>query len=222
MRRWLVSGFIASYLGFLGYGIASHALGFQVFVHPVMYFAVWDMFCGWQAYETRIHVVAEGESGQLYQLSPPPWSDFAPFGDLSRAHYDAFGHSFRRIGMNTLENTEHEPIRRFFAVEECWQKKYNLPDEIWATRFDEPKDPYSYFWLRASFTPDGNAQYAATHFTQHAYGQMVSDNPRLLADSRRGRPFFSVNPNLRETLETPLVPQPWGTRPTTPGAPYGN
>ncbi len=80
MRRWLASGFIASYLAFLGWGIISHALKFHSVSHPIMYFAVWDMFCGWQAYESRVHIVAEGESGQMYQLSPPPGMSSPPLG----------------------------------------------------------------------------------------------------------------------------------------------
>lgn len=194
MRRWLATGFITTYLAFLGYGIVSHALKFQTFAHPVMYFTVWDMFCGWQAYESRVHLVAEGESGQIYELSPPPWSEFAPFGDLARTHYDVLGNSFKRIALNTLKYTQHEPMRRILIVEEVWQKKYNLPDDLWAVRFDEPKDPKSYFWLRGTFTPDGDLQYAVPDFISHSGALAVASNPRLQADAQRGRPFFAVNP----------------------------
>jgi hypothetical protein len=220
MRRWLASTFIAGYLLFLGWGIVSHAMRFDPITHPVMYFAVWDMFCGWQAYESRTHIVAEGESGQLYQLSPPPWNDFAPFGDLSRVHYDAFGHSYQRVGMTTLKYTNHEPIRRVLAIEECWSKKFNIPDHIWAVRFDEPKDPHSYFWLRASFDGEGNGLYAASHFTQYAYGLTIADNPRLQADAKRGRPFFAINPALRSAGSSASAPVWSGA--ALSSTPYGN
>ncbi|MBI1345369.1 hypothetical protein GC163_03690 [bacterium] len=215
MRRWLATGFITSYLAFLGWGIVSHALKFQVFSHPVMYFTVWDMFCGWQAYESRIHIVAEGDSGTFYELSPPPWGDFAPFGDLARVHYDALGNSFVRIAQNTLKNTEHEPIRRMLVVEECWQKKYNLPEHLWAMRFDEPKDPKSYFWLRATFTPEGDLMYAGPDFVGYHASLAVCENPRLMSDAKRGRPFFSVNPALRGDQSLLNDPSAWAGGPNS-------
>ncbi len=215
MRRWLTSGFIAIYLGFLAWGICSHALKFHTFSHPVMYYCVWDMFCGWQAYETRHHVVAEGESGQIYELSPPPWSEFAPYGDLSRTNYDTLGHSYRRVALNTLKYTRHEPIRRILVVEECWQKKYNLPDHLWAMRFDEPKDPKSYFWLRGSMAPDGELLYGATEFMNHAMSLAIVENPRLQADAKRGRPFFAVNPAHRGGDSLLKDPSAWAGGPNS-------
>lgn len=209
MRRWLATGFITTYLAFLGWGIVSHAMRFQVFSHPVMYYAVWDMFCGWQAYESRIHLVAEGVNGDFYELSPPPWGHFAPFGDLGRIHYDPLGNSFLRIAQNTLKNTEHEPIRRILVVEECWQKKYNLPDDMWAARFDEPKDPKSYFWLRNTFTPEGDLMYSVVDFVGYQSSLAVCENPRLMADAKRGRPFFSVNPARRADERLLVDPSAW-------------
>lgn len=197
MHKWLATGFITSYLGFLAWGIVSHALKFMMFSHPIMYFCIWDMFCGWQAYESRYHVIGEGESGQLYELSPPPWSNFAPFGDLARTHYDGLGNSFKGVALNTLKNTQHEPISRVLVIEECWQKKYNLPDDLWALRFDEPKDKKNYYWLRGSFTSEGELLYAAPDFVQYAMSLSVVENPRLQADAQRGRRFFSLNPAHR-------------------------
>ena len=209
MRQWLVSGFIASYLAFLGWGIVSNILKFTSVSHPVMYFTVWDMFCGWQAYETRVHIVAEGESGQLYSLSTPPWKSFTPFGDLPRVNYDALGNSFRTIAMSTLRNTQHEPVRRVLVVEECWQKKFNLPDSLWDLRYDEPKDPKNYFWLRTVFSPEGELQYSNIDFVAYHMTAAVTENPRLKSDAQRGRPFFPVNPVQRSGSEQVSDPTRW-------------
>ena len=73
MKRWLATTFIAAYLFILSGGLACHAMGFAVTSHPLMYFIVWDMFCGWCAYTTQTHVIAEGESMKFYELAPGPW-----------------------------------------------------------------------------------------------------------------------------------------------------
>jgi hypothetical protein len=174
-----------------------------------MYYLVWDMFCGWQAYESRYHIVGEGDSGTLYELAPGPWGAFCPFGDLPRNHYDSFGHSFHRMAMNTLKHTDHEPMRRIIVVEECWPKKYNLPDHLWALRMDEPKDPQSYFWLRAAFTPDGEVMHLAPDYIQWAQSLTVVNNPRLLDDVKRGRPFYAISPQMRETGVPLRDPTAW-------------
>ena len=62
-----------------------------------------------------------------------------PYGDLDRMHYDVLGNSHRKMALNALKRTDHEPIRRVVMIEEVWPKKYNLSDRIWAMRFDEPK-----------------------------------------------------------------------------------
>lgn len=197
MRHWLSTGFIVVYLSALGWGIVSHALKFANFSHPVMYYLVWDMFCGWAAYESRNHLIAEGVSGEFYELSPAPWGTFAPFGDLPRTHYDAYGQTLRNISLRTLERTEHEPIRRILVVEEAWPKKYNLPDDLWAIRFGEPKDAFSYFWLRAAYTGDGDLLELNQDFVSHSTSATIVDNPRLREDAKRGRPFYAVSPYHR-------------------------
>jgi hypothetical protein len=57
MKRWITHLTIAAYLGVLTWGVVSHALGYKTGMHPGMYFIVWDMFCGWSAYEVRYHLV---------------------------------------------------------------------------------------------------------------------------------------------------------------------
>ncbi len=197
MKRWLAWLTISSYLTALSLGISCHAMNFGLSSHPAIYYFVWDMFCGWSAHEVRYHLIAEGESGNHYRLSPAPWNTFAPYGDLERAQYDVIGNAYVQIALNTLRHTEHEPITRFFVVEEAWPKKYNLPDHLWAMRFDEPKDPHSYFWLKATFAGDGSVLHYNSDFVSNLQALAIIDNPRLKADSQRGKPFYAVDPAHR-------------------------
>lgn len=199
MKRWLAKLTIGTYLTALALGIVSHAMNFGTGAHPVMYYLVWDMFCGWSAHELRYHIVGESESGQYYKLTPAPWSTFAPYGDLERAQYDALGNSYIKIAMNTLRHTEHEPISRIYVIEEAWPKKYNLPDNLWAAQFDEPKDAHSYFHLKSIYDGDGMALQILPDYITTLQRMAVTNNPRLRADSLRGRPFFAVEPTLRGT-----------------------
>lgn len=200
MNRWLAKLTIGSYLGALALGLVCHAMNFGLSSHPAMYYVVWDMFCGWSAHEIRYHLIGEGESGAFYRLSPAPWNTFAPYGDLERDQYDAIGNAHARIAMNTLRHTEHEPIHRIFVVEEAWPKKYNLPDHLWAHRFDEEKDPHSYFWLKTVFCGEGMVIQANRDYVANLIEQTIADNPRLKADTLRGKPFYAVDPVHRSTM----------------------
>ena len=199
MKHWLAKLTIASYLTALALGIASHAMNFGAGSHPAMYYLVWDMFCGWSAHELRYHLIAEGESGTHYRLSPAPWETFAPYGDLERAQYDALGNAYLKIAMNTLRHTEHEPILRMFVIEEAWPKKYNLPDDLWAARFDEPKDAHSYFHLKTIYDGDGMVVQSNPDYLTVLQNLAVTNNPRLKADSLRGKPFYAVDPTHRSS-----------------------
>ncbi|MEI8381174.1 MAG: hypothetical protein WCJ09_13680 [Planctomycetota bacterium] len=197
MKRWLAKLTIGTYLTALALGIGSHAMNFGTGAHPAMYYFIWDMFCGWSAHEVRYHIVGEGESGQHYRLSPAPWSTFAPYGDLERAQYDALGNSYIKIALNTLRHTDHEPIARIFVIEEAWPKKYNLPENLWAARFDEPKDAHSYFHLKSIYDGEGGLIQFNPDYVTTLQQLAITNNPRLRADSLRGRPFFAVDPAHR-------------------------
>ena len=131
MKRWIAVIVICGYLGSLAMGLVAHTLHVGANSHPGMYFVVWDMFCGWGAYSNRTHLIAEGESGKYYELSPAPWGSLQPFGPTDRLHYDTSYHLTPKMVRNNLRNTEHEPIARVFVIEETWSKKFNLPDELW-------------------------------------------------------------------------------------------
>lgn len=197
MKRLPACLFIIVYLGALFYGIACHAVGYKVASHPAMYFVVWDMFCGWAAYENRQVIIAEGRSGQYYQLTPAPWGEYHPYGNLGRQHYDSFGNFAGSIAANCLKHTQHEPIRRVFCVEQSWSKKFNLPDELWKRWYENPKDLQVYNHVRSVWTPEGEPiqQNGSWFAVQEMLA--VTDNPRLRTDSRKGQPFYAINPGSR-------------------------
>jgi hypothetical protein len=210
VRRWLAGFGIAAYLSALLFGVVAHATHFHEGSHPSMYFIVWDMFCGWSAYESRTHIIGQGISGKYYELAPGPWSDYHPYGDIGRQHYDVFNSYPREMALNTLKHTRHEPMSRLFVVEECWAKKYNLPDPIWERRYAETKQPFSYFRLRTEMTPEGQIVRNTPTWLTYQNNLTISDNPRLLREAHSGTPMFHVRPTRdvswdREPL-TPTMP----------------
>ncbi|MFN0055472.1 MAG: hypothetical protein ACKV0T_25275 [Planctomycetales bacterium] len=225
MKRILSIGFIVAYLAALNYGNVCHMLGFRTGAHPMMYFIVWDMFCGWAAYDSRTHIIAEGESGKFYELTPAPWEELQPWGYLGRQHYDAFNNHSGKLGLNTLRHTQHEPIVRMFTIEETWAKKYNIPDNLWQARYDEPKSPQKYYRLRSVFLPDGTVVQSQGTWLQYQSELMLADNPRLKKDVQRNRSIFMVTPEQpgRDVLVGPSAEtqprMPWNP---TVGAPLGN
>ncbi|GAB4143220.1 MAG: hypothetical protein Tsb009_14190 [Planctomycetaceae bacterium] len=192
MKKWIASLVICGYLSFLGWGIVSHTLGFATGAHPSMYYVVWDMFCGWSSYSSRILIVGEGESGKYYELAPGPWGDFRPFGSIGRQHYDGMGNHAPKLALNALRHTKHEPITRIFVIEQIWAKKYNLPDKLWKKRFDEPKQVHKYHHIRHVFSPDGSVVQSFPSWFSQQYSHAVANNPRLKNEQRKGRPFFTM------------------------------
>jgi hypothetical protein len=193
MKRWLSVGFIAGYLGLLSLGLVSHTVGFGTGVHPMMYYLVWDMFCGWSAYDSRLHIIAEGDSRKFYELTPTPWGELHPWGHLGREHYDMFNSQTTRIAENVLKHTAHEPISRIYVVEECWAKKYNLPDAVWNMRYDEAKDPQHYYRLRSVILADSMMGKHYANWLTYQTVKAVADNPRLQLQSSTSRPMFYLD-----------------------------
>lgn len=207
MKRWLTNTIIAGYLGALLVGLVSHAVVYRTNSHPLMYFLVWDMYCGWSAFETRLHALGETYDGKYYELLPAPWGEFHPYGGPARRHYDVHVRFVPQMAELVLAHTEHEPIRRIIVVEEAWSKKYNLPDPLWAQRYAEPKQRYSYFHVRAVTAPDGGMISRFTPWTAALANQAIMDNPRLMSDVAKGHAFFAVDP--------PAVPADSGVIPTS-------
>ena len=182
---------IACYLGVLVFGLARHTLLHRSHDHIGMYFVVWDMYCGWTAWETRNHILAQGESGQWYDAAPP-WGDFVPFGSASRRDYDLFTLHTRRMAANTLRQTEHEPIQRVVIIEEAWPKRFNLPDDVWARRTPDPKEKHSYYHVIATCTPEGELEARNANWTSILGHNALVNNPRLRNEMLRAQPFLTI------------------------------
>lgn len=199
MTRWATHLFIASYLGLLGFGLAAHAFTYLKSCHPAMYFIVWDMFCGWSAYETRVQVVGEGASGQHYLLAPAPWGAFVPYGSAERQDYDTYAQFGYRQARNTLAHTEHEPIHRIFLVEQSWNKKFNLPAPLWEQKYlaSKPAEPRSYYSVLRTYNGSGDCLTQCNSWLSRQSELCVLENPRLRADMRKGHTFYATNPASR-------------------------
>jgi hypothetical protein len=221
MKRILAVAFIVGYVGALSLGNACHILRHGVASHPLMYFIVWDMFCGWSAFDSRVHLVAEGESGKYYDLTHAPWGEFHPYGYIGRENYDQFQSHTGSIGLNVLRHTQHEPIGRLFVIEECWQKKYNLRDSVWNRRYDDPMDPQKYYRRRVILLPDGTVTHLYNSWVSFQSGQMLMDNPRLVQDSKRDQSLFVFDKNVAPGREVMVDSNPARDR-FAPAAPSGN
>lgn len=191
MKRFGAILFISAYLCAMSWGIVSHAVKYKVGSHPIMYYVVWDMFCGWSAYSNRLQVIAEGESGKYYEVSPAPWGELNPFGHIERRHYDPFDDLIPKIIKNNLRNTTHEPIANVYVIEEVWPKKYNLPDDIWEEKFGKPKNLQPYYNVRSVFTGDGVKTQCNLAWYQLQIVRSVANNPRLQQQAAGSQPFFT-------------------------------
>lgn len=190
MKRLVTVLFIVAYLGSLGWGVVSHAVKYRTGDHPAMYFVVWDMFCGWSAYANRAQIIAEGESGRYYEVSPPPWGELAPFGNIERRHYDAYGELMSKLIRNNLRNTSHEPIINVYVVEEVWPKQFNIPDEVWAEKFAKAKDPHRYYNVKSVHDETGLKTQCFPGWHDLQLLSSVSANPRLQRQAQSSKPFF--------------------------------
>jgi hypothetical protein len=222
MKRCLTHLTIVGYLSLLAWGIVSHTLKFGTHLHPSMYFVVWDMFCGWAAYDTRNQVIVEGESGKFYEVLPAPWGEIQPYGDLGRRHYDPFQTFCMSMAQNVLKHTDHEPITRIFVLEEAWAKKFNLPDPLWEARYDEPKSPHRYRHVRYVFSSDGVPLQANNTWLTHQQTLVMSRNPRLQAEFRKSRPFVTLGSSEMEQNRLFHQSAPWNANPDLVGSPLGN
>jgi len=222
MKRLLSVAFVIIYVVGLAYGNLCHLVQEGKSTHPIMYFLVWDMFCGWTAYDSRFHVVAEGESGKYYELTPPPYGEFKPFGYIGRENYDQFQSHTGPLGLNVLRHTRHEPMTRVVVIEECWAKKYNMTDAVWQARYDDPKDITRYYRQRVAVLPDGTVTSYNSSWLQYQFAQMKMDNPRLIEDQNRSRTLFVMD-NIAQPGRSILEPR--GAAPASylpAAAPSGN
>lgn len=195
MKRWASITFIVAYLGALTYGNFCHILQYNTGSHPLMYYVVWDMFCGWSAYAQKIHVIAEGQSEKFYELAPGPWGAMSPWGFLPRHNYDNYQVHLNKVALNALRHSTHEQITRIYVVEESWSKKYDLPDHVWESRFagSNKQEFEKYCHIRTEYRPDGSLAQVYYPWLEYLGQRNLASNPRLIGQMEHSRPLLLVN-----------------------------
>ncbi len=206
VRRWASGIFITCYLLALGWGVAAHALKVGLVGNTLSYFFVWDMFCGWQAYDTRTQVIGEDSDGNYYAVEEP-WGAFTPFGHVARINYDVSNQLVPKHIKNVLDHSSHSGIDRVYVVQEVWPKQFNVPDHLWSRYFHEPKDQVSYFNLRAVCDSQGARLETYPDWFDTQTLQAIADNPRLQRAAQMATPYYNTffNPGTMGTQRTTFV-----------------
>lgn len=186
-----LSAFIAAYIGYLSWGVAAHALQVGLCGNTLSYFVVWDMFCGWTAWDSRTHIIAQDSNGQFLDVREP-WGEFHPFGHVARIHYDNTNHLLPKHIEHVLDRSIHDRIDRVYVVEEVWPKQYNLPPRLFQEYFNRPNDKLSYFHVRGVFSEDGVAMSLNPDWHTRQRLNAVYNNPRLQRQSRQAVGLYST------------------------------
>jgi len=194
--KWIAGLFIACWFGVMSFGIVGHALKVGLCRNTLSYFVVWDMFCGWRAYDARTHLIAESSTGRYYAVREP-WGEFCPFGNIGRIQYDVSNHLLPKQINHVLSHTQHEQIDHVYVVQEIWPKQFNMPERLWNHYYSEPSDKVSYFHLRAVCGSSGQAITVFPDWITQQTLNSIADNPRLQREVRQTQSRFS-------TLYTPV------------------
>lgn len=189
--KWGAGLFIWCYLLVLSSGIVAHALKVGMARNALSYFVVWDMFCGWQAYDQRLHFIAETSDGRYFDVEEP-WGAFRPFGHVGRVHYDFSSRLLSKHINHIVSHTAHDPFDCVYIVQECWPKQYNLPDAMWEQNFCGPRDKMSYYHLRAVCDSRGDVMNLYPDWYQQQKLNSIADNPRVRHQARQSRSSFGV------------------------------
>jgi hypothetical protein len=190
MKRWILNASIAGYIGALAFGFLCVA-GQVTLYFPPMYFLTFNMYGGWSGYDAKMQVLGEGESGKFYVLSPGPWGEFRPYScNLSRQCYDQVFEYGRILARPGLKHTQHEPILRMFVVEQEYPKKFNLPDAQYAAYYGKPNPHRIYSHTRMVMNAEGEILSQNAPWLHYQDNLSVVDNPRLVTDATRSRPFL--------------------------------
>ena len=156
MKRWLAHLGIGAYLLALATGFVTHAFDFGTDCHPIMYFLVWDMFCGWSGYEGRMQLIGEGESGKFYELAPGPWGEFHPYGFIDRHHYDPEPRPMASCWPRTALST---PCTSRWcgssSSKRNTRRNSTSPTRSIEAYYGKPKEFHSYYHTRFIITPHG-------------------------------------------------------------------
>jgi hypothetical protein len=190
MKRWILNASIAAYVLALAFGFLCVACQVR-FYFPPMYFLTFDMYGGWSGYDAKMQILGEGESGRFYRLSPGPWGEFHPYsGNLSRQCYDQAFEYGRILARPALRHTTHEPILRMIVIEQEYPKKFNLPDAQYAAYYTKPNPHRVYSHLRMVLNPEGQIVSQNQTWLRYQDNLCIVDNPRLMGDATRNRPFL--------------------------------
>jgi hypothetical protein len=202
LRRWASGLFIVCYLLAMAWGIGAHALKAGLACNTLSYYFVWDMFCGWSAYDNRTHIVAEDVDGNYYSVREP-WGAFLPFGNVERVNYDVSNNLTPRHIRHVLEHSSHPPIDRVYVVQEIWPKQFNVPDHLWSYQFHEPKDMVSTYSLRAICNAVGTPLETYPDWFNAQTLKAIADNPRLQQASQQAKPYYNTffNPSRMESQD---------------------
>lgn len=191
IRRWASGLFITAYLTALAWGIIAHTLKVGIACNTLSYYFVWDMFCGWSAYDNRTHLIAEDADGNFYSIREP-WGAFQPFSNVDRINYDVSNNLLPRHIRHVLDHTKHPPIDRVYVVQEIWPKQFNVPNHLWSFHFDEPKDPISTYNLRAICSASGTPIESYPDWFNNQMLQSIADNPRLQKAAQQATPYYNT------------------------------
>ncbi len=211
ISRWASGIFIASYLLCLAGGITGHALKLKPAGTTVGYFFVWDMFCGWQAWDVRTRIIGEDASGNFYAVEEP-WGPVTPSGNVPRINHDVNNTLLSRHIKNVLDHSAHPPIDRVYVVQEIWPKQNNVPDHLWSKCFYEPRDAAVYYNLRVICDAQGNWLDSYPDWFAVQNHQAVVENPRLQRASAQSTPFDNTffTPRAMKGQESRLFNAPEG------------
>jgi hypothetical protein len=191
IRRMASGLFILAYVMCLAWGVGAHALKVGLAGNTTSYFCVWDMFCGWQAYDNRTRIIGEDSNGNYYAVEEP-WGAFTPFGNVARVNYDVSNNLISRHIKNVLDHSQHPGIDRVYVVQEIWPKQFNVPDRLWAHYFHEPKDKTSYYNLRAICDASGMPVESYPDWFNAQTLSGIADNPRLQRAAERATPYYNT------------------------------
>lgn len=192
MRRLATNAGIAGYLLALFAGLAMHGLNTAGKHSLPAYFVVWDMFCQWNGYEARVRYIAEGQSGQRYDLNADALGPHL-HGRVARDHYDFGGQHYASLARMAAERTAHEPLTRIAVVEENWSKQFNMSPTLYEQTHGRPLRPTVHRSVRLLVSPTGEPIEAREPWLAAQNREATMANPVLKAESRRGRPLYAAS-----------------------------
>jgi hypothetical protein len=112
-----------------------------------------------------------------------------------------------KMAANILRHTSHEEMLRILVVEKAWPKKFNLPENVWAQAYAEPKDVHYYYRVRAEVTPEGTTTGVRNSWLDSQVARVMTDNPRLRQDARKSdSPYVLSTPTPTTGNDSPGLP----------------